>query len=226
MRKAEIAVVLTVRGGGDRRRGFALGAVGRVAPDPGRRDGLRRARPPRPGDGRQRRACDRSSQSQEGRAECADTGNAFRPLAPAVAEGNRWVAPRRWGFVRRVWSVRPDVVQPWMPRAARDSDACLLAREHRGWREAPRMCRSRCIGIRRQAPRRHLRLRRDAGRLRAARRRGVAARARALRLRGHRRGPRGVRRPPYAHTHAYLAERAASRTPRRCGRRCRASCSR
>src|SRR4051812_35142327 len=41
----------------------------------------------------------------------------------------------------------PDVVQPWMPRAARDSDAWALPREHRGWRDAPRMCRSRRIGI-------------------------------------------------------------------------------
>src|SRR5690242_12765471 len=42
----------------------------------------------------------------------------------------------------------PDVVQP---RAARDKRGVPLAREHRGWREAPRMCRSRRIGIRGRA---------------------------------------------------------------------------
>src|SRR3954452_16596589 len=41
----------------------------------------------------------------------------------------------------------PDVVQPWMPRGARDKRGVPLARERRGWREAPRMCRSRCAGI-------------------------------------------------------------------------------
>src|SRR3954465_1797163 len=41
----------------------------------------------------------------------------------------------------------PDVVQPWMPRAPRDKRGVPLAREHRGWTEAPRMCRSRRIGI-------------------------------------------------------------------------------
>src|SRR5829696_9301676 len=48
----------------------------------------------------------------------------------------------------------PDGVQPWMPRAARDKRGVPLAREHRGWREAPRMCRSRCAGILQRAPRR------------------------------------------------------------------------
>src|SRR4051794_21188736 len=40
-----------------------------------------------------------------------------------------------------------DVVQPWMPRAVRDKRGVPLARERRGWREAPRMRRSRRIGI-------------------------------------------------------------------------------
>ena len=46
----------------------------------------------------------------------------------------------------------PDVVQPWMPRDARDSDAWLCHAKHRGWREAPRMCRRRRIGILGRAP--------------------------------------------------------------------------
>src|SRR3954468_18366597 len=41
----------------------------------------------------------------------------------------------------------PDVVQPWMPRAARDKRRVALPREHRGWTEAPRMCRRRCAGV-------------------------------------------------------------------------------
>src|SRR3954470_6025068 len=41
----------------------------------------------------------------------------------------------------------PYVVQPWMPRAVRDKRGVPLARERRGWREAPRMRRSRRIGI-------------------------------------------------------------------------------
>src|SRR3954447_8932615 len=44
------------------------------------------------------------------------------------------------------------VVQPWMPRAARDKRCVPLAREHRGWREAPRMYRSRCAGILQRTP--------------------------------------------------------------------------
>jgi len=35
-----------------------------------------------------------------------------------------------------------DVVQPPVPRAARDKRGVPLARERRGWREVPRMCRS------------------------------------------------------------------------------------
>src|SRR4051794_39589530 len=46
----------------------------------------------------------------------------------------------------------PDVVQPWMPRAARDKRCVALPREHRGWIEAPRMRRSRRIGIFGRAP--------------------------------------------------------------------------
>ena len=59
---------------------------------------------------------------------------------------------------------------------------------------------------------RHLRLRRDAGRLRAARRGGLAARAGALRLRGHRRGPRGLRRHP-VRAHARVPGRARAAMP-------------
>ena len=46
----------------------------------------------------------------------------------------------------------PDVVQPPVPRDARDKRGVPLARERRGWREVPRMCRSRRAGIRRWAP--------------------------------------------------------------------------
>src|SRR3954451_8784406 len=46
----------------------------------------------------------------------------------------------------------PDVVQPWMPRAARDKRGVPLARERRGWREAPRIRRRRRIGNFQQAP--------------------------------------------------------------------------
>jgi len=45
-----------------------------------------------------------------------------------------------------------DVVQPPVPRAARDKRGVPLARERRGWREVPRMCRSGRVGIFQQAP--------------------------------------------------------------------------
>ena len=59
---------------------------------------------------------------------------------------------------------------------------------------------------------RHLRLRRDAGRLRAAL--GEAwRRVSRRRLRDHEAGPRGLRRRPYVRTHAYFASARRCRTP-------------
>src|SRR3954451_17728511 len=90
----------------------------------------------------------------------------------------------------------PDVVQPWMPRAARDRRCVALPREHRGWTEAPRMCRSRCIGI--------------LGRALLSRARGstpVGAAVEAAR----RGGRRAADEVPLAELHAELAQRAELR---------------
>src|SRR4051812_20040832 len=45
-----------------------------------------------------------------------------------------------------------DVVQPPVRRAARDKRGVPLAREHRGWRDVPRVCRSGRGGIVQRAP--------------------------------------------------------------------------
>src|SRR3954452_8185130 len=86
-----------------------------------------------------------STSKDDGWSNLAEVGSylskshaAFDPHDYGHAKLGELARAQPYGSVEE-WSIRPWRRQPWMPRAARDSDAWLCHVSIARWREAPRM---------------------------------------------------------------------------------------